>query len=350
MFQWCSRIFIITTSSCLCCHVTSRIYTSLCRRKSNLDQSQLEGVCWFLHIWQARTRLRMTSPRGSALQQQKRAKMLWKQDCSISESEPTKTSHLLQALVQRFNTVQLYPQGFLPTCMRDPLFFPFDSCSFPVAIYYSRIFPIFSSESFEFCWPLRSHIVFNWRAPSQSHEWGRFPHHLLLIISVQPEQNRATGYRCVLHSVSRLLRRIDAPQTFISSWFHIQKQHICVSRIGQTRASLKLLYKKWWPVGQCSKTGFSPIRIITINRRTWSLIPPIPAKDPWRPRRRPAAPNAQTQEVRANCCLHRQLTWQWISDSSQRQVLWCKSQWERWKQNRSWHIHSFLISTEHLSI
>jgi len=238
----------------------------------------------------------------------------------------------------------------LPTCMRDPLFFPFDSCSFPVAIYYSRIFPIFSSESFEFCWPLRSHIVFNWRAPSQSHEWGRFPHHLLLIISVQPEQNRATGYRCVLHSVSRLLRRIDAPQTFISSWFHIQKQHICVSRIGQTRASLKLLYKKWWPVGQCSKTGFSPIRIITINRRTWSLIPPIPAKDPWRPRRRPAAPNAQTQEVRANCCLHRQLTWQWISDSSQRQVLWCKSQWERWKQNRSWHIHSFLISTEHLSI
>lgn len=76
-------------------------------------------------------------------------------------------------------------------------------------------------------------------------------------------------------------------------------------------------------MGQCSKTGFFPIRIITINRRTWSLIPPIPAKDPWRPRRRPAAPNAQTQEVRANCCLHRQLTLQWISDSSQRQVLWC---------------------------
>lgn len=61
-------------------------------------------------------------------------------------------------------------------------------------------------------------------------------------------------------------------------------------------------------MGQCSKTGFSPIRIITINSRTWSLIPPIPAKDPWRPRRRPAAPNAQTQEVRANCCLHRQFT------------------------------------------
>lgn len=65
-------------------------------------------------------------------------------------------------------------------------FFPLDSCTFPVAIYYSRIFPIFSSESFEFCWPLspRSRIVFSWRAPSQSHERGRFPHHLLLIISV----------------------------------------------------------------------------------------------------------------------------------------------------------------------
>lgn len=164
----------------LCCHVTSRIYTSLCRRESNLDQSQPEGGVSAAPHLTAAVSASHDVTRCSALLRQKRAKMLWKQDCSISESEPTKTSHLLQALVQRFNTIQLYLQGS-HTCMRDPLFSPFASCTFPVAIYYSRIFPIFSSESFELCWPLRSHIVFSRRAPSQRHEWGRSPHHLLLI-------------------------------------------------------------------------------------------------------------------------------------------------------------------------
>lgn len=101
ILQRCSRIFITATSSCIVMWQAGFIHR-FAGEKSNLDQSQLAvGVSVSPHLTAA-----VSAPhdvtRCSALQQ-KRAKMLWKQDCSISESEPTKTPHLLQALVRRFN-------------------------------------------------------------------------------------------------------------------------------------------------------------------------------------------------------------------------------------------------------
>lgn len=165
----------------LYCHVTSRIYTSLCRRKSNLDQSQLEvGVSASPHLTAA-----VSAPHDVTRcpeLQQKRVKMLWKQDCSISESEPTETSHLLQALVQRFNAIQLYLQG-LPTCMRDPLFFLSPLVHFPLLFiirahlpsFYQWIFWVLLTTEVTYCFQQESAIA--------SHEWGRFPTSLVINIS-----------------------------------------------------------------------------------------------------------------------------------------------------------------------
>lgn len=115
-------------------HVTSRIYPSLCRRKSNQPITAPGGrVCF--STFDSRG-LDMTSP--AALSSSRNAQRCSESKTAASPSQSLqKTSHLLQALVQRFNAIQLYLQG-LPTCMRDPLFDSFASCTFPVAIYYPR--------------------------------------------------------------------------------------------------------------------------------------------------------------------------------------------------------------------
>lgn len=163
------------------CHVTSRIYTSLCRRKSNLDQSQHEGGVSVAPHLTAAVSASHDVIRCSALLRQKRAKMLWKQDCSISESEPTKTSHLLQALVQRFNTIQLYLQGS-HTCMRDPLFFPLSPLVHFPLLFIIRASSQFLAVNLASCADHWGRILFS---AGERHRRGTSedvsPHHLLLI-------------------------------------------------------------------------------------------------------------------------------------------------------------------------
>ncbi len=134
-------------------------------------------ACLFLHIWQPRSRLHVTSP--AALSSSRNAQRCSESKTAASPSQSLqKTSHLLQALVQRVNAIQLFLQG-LPTCMRDPLFYSFASCTFPVVIYYprtsSQFWAVLLSTEVTYCFQQESAIA--------SHEWGRFPTSLVINIS-----------------------------------------------------------------------------------------------------------------------------------------------------------------------
>lgn len=126
----------------------------------------------------------------------------------------------------------------------------------------------------------------------------------LLILSAPLEKGRITnasgGPRT---EESAFVEHLE--NTYPQNHYHIATRFYTLRKRDSLKAVSSTLLWKWWPAGQCSKTGFFPILTITVSSHTWSRILPILARDLWRRRPRPAAPNAPTLEVREKDAKHR---------------------------------------------
>ncbi len=157
----------------LYCHVTSRIYTSLCRRKSNLDQSQLEvGVSVSPHLTAA-----VSAPHDVTRcpeLQQKRAR------CSEARlqhlrvrayrniaSPPSARSALQRHPALSAGVVHLHAGSAV---------FSVASCTFPVAIYYPRTSSQFLSVNLLSSADHWGHILFSAGERHRKPRVRTFPH------------------------------------------------------------------------------------------------------------------------------------------------------------------------------